>query len=124
MDRKCNNNLGVLNMKGQTYVILSIIFVIIISVFAVLNIDPVEVNYVFWSGASPLIFVILFSVLLGGVLSMVVGSKKYISLKSENKHLHEKIRKLETETIIDVSPTKENVRKEEIDVNKTDKFKQ
>lgn len=74
-------------MKGQTYVILSIIFIIIISVFAVVNMDTVEVNYLFWSGSSPLIFVILFSVLLGGVLTTVVGSKKFISLKRENKLL-------------------------------------
>ena len=70
-------------MKGQTYLILSIIFIIIISVFSVMNIAVVEVNYLFWSGSSPLIFVILFSVLLGGVVTMLVGSRKYIALKRE-----------------------------------------
>ncbi len=84
-------------MKGQTFVILAIVFVIIISVFAVLNVGVVEVNYLFWSGSSPLIFVILFSVLLGGVLTTVVGSKKYIGLKRKNKHLEEKIASLEME---------------------------
>src|SRR5699024_6340052 len=88
----------VYDMKGQTYVIFSIIFVIIISVFAVLNIDEVEVNYLFWSGSSPLIFVILFSVLLGGILTIVVGSKKFITLKRENKQLHDRIKKLGLET--------------------------
>lgn len=88
----------VLSMKGQTYVILSIIFVIIISVFAVLNIDQVKVNYLFWSGSSPLIFVILFSVLLGGVLTTAVGSTKYITLKRENKRLRDMMRKLEVES--------------------------
>lgn len=87
-----------IRMKGQTYVILSIVFVIIISVFAVLNIDQVEVNYLFWSGSSPLIFVILFSVLLGGVLTTVVGARKYIGLKRENTRLREMLRKLEAET--------------------------
>lgn len=80
-------------MKGQTYLIVSIIFVIIISVFAVLNIAEVEVNYLFWSGKSPLIFVILFSVLLGGILAMIVSSRKYLQLKRENKHLKEQLRK-------------------------------
>src|SRR5699024_3563694 len=88
-------------MKGQTYLILTIIFIIIISVFAVLNVANVEVNYIFWKGSSPLIFVILFSVLLGGVLTMVVGSKRYYSLHRENKHLQEKIAKLER---IEVGP--------------------
>lgn len=84
-------------MKGQTYVILSIIFVIIISIFAVLNVAVVEVNYLFWSGSSPLIFVILFSVLLGGILTTVVGSKKFISLRRNNKLLASKVRGLERE---------------------------
>lgn len=83
-------------MKGQTYVILSILFIILIAVFSVLNISQVEVNYLFWSGSSPLIFVILFSVLLGGILTTVVGSKKYFSLKKENKALQEKVTQLET----------------------------
>ncbi|MBO1003418.1 lipopolysaccharide assembly LapA domain-containing protein [Pseudogracilibacillus auburnensis] len=78
-------------MKGQTYVILTIIFIIVISVFAVLNVGAVEVNYVFWRGSSPLIFVILFSVLLGGILTTVVGSKKYFRLKRENKQLREQV---------------------------------
>lgn len=84
-------------MKGQTYVILIIIFTIMISVFAVLNIDVVEVNYLFWRGSSPLIFVILFSVLLGGMLTTVVGSSKFIRLRRENKQLREKITTLELE---------------------------
>lgn len=85
-------------MKGQTYLIASILFVIIISVFAVLNIAEVEVNYLFWSGKSPLIFVILFSVLLGGVLAIIVSSRKYFQLKRETKHLREQLRQLETKT--------------------------
>src|SRR5690625_1693521 len=84
-------------MKGQTYVILAIIFIILISVFAVLNVGVVEVNYLFWRGSSPLIFVILFSVLLGGVLTMLVGSRKYFELKRKNKQLQKKIYSLERE---------------------------
>jgi len=36
-------------MKGQSYVILAIVFIIIIAVFAVTNVEAVEVNYLFWS---------------------------------------------------------------------------
>lgn len=92
-------------MKGQTYVILAIVFVIIISVFSVLNIEQVEVNYLFWSGSSPLIFVILFSVLLGGILTTVVGIRKYISLKRENSHLRNKLRELG----VDIEATEQEV---------------
>jgi len=78
-------------MKGQTYVILAILFVILISLFAVFNITAVEVNYLFWRGTSPLIFVILFSVLLGGLLTTAVGSKRYINLRRENRQLKQKL---------------------------------
>lgn len=81
-------------MKGQTYVIFAIICVIIISTFAVLNIESVEVNYIFWKGHSPLIFVILFSVLLGALLATVIGSKKYFSLKRINKQLEQRIEQI------------------------------
>lgn len=82
-------------MRGQTYVILSIIFIIIISVFSVLNVANVEVNYIFWKGSSPLIFVILFSVLLGGILTMTVGSRRFFTLHRENKALKEQLAKYE-----------------------------
>lgn len=61
-------------MNGQVYVILAIIFVIIIAVFAVINVEPVAVDYLFWTADSPLILVILFSVLMGGLITAAVGA--------------------------------------------------
>lgn len=96
-------------MKNQTYVILALLFMIVISVFSVLNVSAVEVNYLFWKGESPLVFVILFSVLLGGVLTTVFGAGKFISMRRENKQLKRKIKHLEktieqqTEKTIDES---------------------
>lgn len=98
-------------MRSQTYAIIAIVFVIIISVFSVLNIDVVEVNYLFWQGSSPLIFVILFSVLLGAILTTLVGSKKYVELKRENKELQKRILQLESE--IDVPQENDDKTKEE-----------
>jgi uncharacterized integral membrane protein len=72
-------------MKGQTYVILSIILVIIVAVFAITNVDAVEVNYLFWSGESPLILIILFSVLMGGIITGTAGAVKVFQLQRENR---------------------------------------
>lgn len=72
-------------MKGQTYVILSIILVIIVAVFAITNVEAVEVNYLFWSGESPLILIILFSVLMGGVITGTAGAVKVFQLQKENR---------------------------------------
>src|SRR5699024_10814869 len=74
-------------MKGQDYVILAIIFVIIVVVFAVTNVDAVEVNYLFWSAESSLIFIILFSVLMGGIITATVGALKRYQLHREKKTL-------------------------------------
>ncbi len=77
-------------MNGQVYVILAIIFVIIIAVFAVINVEPVAVDYLFWTADSPLILVILFSVLMGGLITAAVGAIRLY-------RAHHEIKKLRTE---------------------------
>src|SRR5690625_3402 len=99
-------------MKGQTYVILSIVFGIIIAIFAVTNVESVEVNYFFWKRKSPLILVILFSVLMGGVLSMVAGSVKYFNLKKENKQLKKELKQIQE----DHSPHEQSLYEDELPI--------
>ncbi|WJE14498.1 lipopolysaccharide assembly protein LapA domain-containing protein [Halobacillus sp. ACCC02827] len=74
-------------MKGQTYIILALIFALLIAIFAVINVDAVQVNYLFGTGEAPLILVILISVLLGGLATASVGAIRYYRLKRENKSL-------------------------------------
>ena len=81
-------------MKGQTYVILAIIVLIIVSIFAVTNVDSVQVNYLFWSGESPLILIILFSVLMGGLITAGAGSFKIFHLQREKKAMKLEIKQL------------------------------
>lgn len=78
---------GIHFMKGQTNVILTIILIIVIAVFAITNIAPVEVNYLFWKAESPLILIILFSVLMGGLIMGAVGTIRIMHLKRENKQM-------------------------------------
>lgn len=74
-------------MKGQTYVIFAIIFVILIAVFAVTNVSSVEVNYLFWHAKSPLILIILFSVLMGVLITAAAGMFKMFRLQRRTKSL-------------------------------------
>lgn len=76
-------------MKGQTYVITAIIVTIIIAVFAVTNVSMVEVNYLFWKVESPLILVILFSVLMGGIIAAAVSIIKIYRLEKDSKKASE-----------------------------------
>lgn len=99
-------------MRGQTYVILAIILVIIIAVFAVTNVDPVEVNYLFWSGESPLILIILFSVLMGGIITATVGMLKMFKLQREIKKLQMENKNM-NKTLGDNGLVEEDAEKEE-----------
>ncbi|RDW21689.1 LapA family protein [Oceanobacillus chungangensis] len=99
-------------MKGQTYVILAIVLVIIVAVFAVMNVESVEVNYIFWSGESPLILVILFSVLMGGIITAAAGLVRIYQLQKTIKMLKVKnqqmSKQLEDSGIIKMEPTEHN----------------
>ncbi|RWZ59971.1 DUF1049 domain-containing protein [Halobacillus fulvus] len=78
-------------MKGQTYILLALLFAVLIAIFAVINVDAVQVNYLFGTGEAPLILVILFSVLLGGLATASVGAIRYFKLKRENKSLKQQL---------------------------------
>ncbi|SHF66158.1 LapA family protein [Ornithinibacillus halophilus] len=84
-------------MKGQSYVILALIFTIIVAIFAVTNVAPVEVNYFFWKMESPLILVILFSVLMGGIITAAVGMIRMFKLKREIKVLKSQLNSIEAQ---------------------------
>ncbi|MBN8208427.1 DUF1049 domain-containing protein [Bacillus sp. NTK071] len=74
-------------MKGQWGLVIALVFALIIAVFSVVNVDPVQVNYVFGTSDWPLVLVILGSVLMGAILVLGFGMVKYYRLKKELKKL-------------------------------------
>lgn len=81
-------------MKSQVYIISALVFALIIAVFAVINVDPVEVNYLFLTTKSPLILVILGSALFGSLMTggfsiyqLIKVRKKMRALEAENENL-------------------------------------
>lgn len=74
-------------MKTQTALILGLLFALVIALFAVINVDPVTVNYAFGSAQWPLILVILFSVLMGGLAIFMFSLFRTMALKRQNKEL-------------------------------------
>ncbi|KPN15774.1 hypothetical protein AKG37_02845 [Bacillus australimaris] len=73
--------------KQQWTIILAFIFVLIVSVFAVINVRPVEVDYLFGKAEWPLILVIIGSVLMGGLIVAFAGIFQIVKLKRELKAL-------------------------------------
>ncbi|WP_153464647.1 MULTISPECIES: lipopolysaccharide assembly LapA domain-containing protein [Sediminibacillus] len=82
-------------MKGQSYIILALIFALIVAIFAVINVEPVEVDYLFGTGNAPLILVILISVLMGGLITAAVGWVKVLRLQKEVRSLKKKNEQLD-----------------------------
>ena len=90
-------------MKGQTYVIAALLFALIVATFAVINVEPVEVNYLFFTSESPLILVILVSTLLGGLITSGFGIAHLIGAKKKIRRLESENQQLRASTAINVS---------------------
>ncbi|MDQ0269862.1 LapA family protein [Cytobacillus purgationiresistens] len=80
-------------MKNQWVILLGIVFTLIVAIFAVINVDPVTVNYLFGQSNWPLILVILGSVLMGGLIIGSVGIVRVFNLQKQvnglKKELHQ-----------------------------------
>ncbi|WP_066194351.1 MULTISPECIES: LapA family protein [Gracilibacillus] len=91
-------------MRGQTYIISAVVFAVVIAIFAVINVDAVEVNYLFGTGHAPLILVILFSVLMGALITAAVGVVRLIRLQRELRTVKAELNALKAkkDPIVDV----------------------
>lgn len=78
-------------MRGQWGLITGLVIALVIAIFAVINVDLVEVNYLFGQSEWPLVLVIIGSVLMGGLIIGSVGMYKIFRLQKEIKHLNAKI---------------------------------
>ncbi|MCZ2258387.1 LapA family protein [Sporosarcina sp. G11-34] len=74
-------------MKVQWELVLGLLFAVIIAVFAVVNVDAVQVNYVFGKAEWPLVLIILCSALLGAAISMFIAMFKGIQSGRRIKEL-------------------------------------
>ncbi|GAB2560402.1 LapA family protein [Gracilibacillus alcaliphilus] len=108
-------------MKGQTYIISAVVFALIIAIFAVINVDAVEVNYLFGTGHAPLILVILFSVLMGALITAAVGLVRLIRVHRELKTVKMELNTLKAQEmpIVDVNSEPETTDTYEVEPEKT-----
>jgi len=100
----------------QIRFIISLIFSIIVALFAILNSSNVVVNFLFAKYTISQALVILISAILGAVIVMLLGTIKQVKLnlkvrslsktveklEVENKALNEKVAALEVEKEIDI----------------------
>ena len=84
-------------MKSQWALIVGLVFAILMSILAVINVESVRVNFIFTEIQLPLIILILISAFIGAIISGALASMKVYHLNKDNKHLRQKINALETE---------------------------
>ncbi|WP_138495528.1 lipopolysaccharide assembly protein LapA domain-containing protein [Paenibacillus pinistramenti] len=81
-------------MKSQWFLILALIFALITATFAVINVEQVEVNFLFTSVKLPLILLILGSVLLGGLIVGAFGIYRGFRQQRQIKQLNAKLARI------------------------------
>lgn len=81
-------------MKRQWSLILVLIFALITAVFAVINVNQVEVNLLFGKVQLPLILLILGSTLLGGLIVGFCGIFLQFRLQRKLKHTEAELEQL------------------------------
>ncbi|WP_069203040.1 LapA family protein [Bacillus testis] len=90
-------------MKLQWLYLIGLICIIIVCVFAVLNVGTVEVNYLFGRSEWPLILIIIGSFAIGSLFSWMLSVKRITSLKKRVKQLEkEETQIFQQENEIDV----------------------
>ncbi len=81
-------------MRGQSMLIAAFAFALIIAVFAVINVEQVQVNFLFAKTSTPLILVILASTFLGGLSAGSFGLVREFKLRRTVKQLEKQIAEL------------------------------
>ncbi|MBD0381150.1 LapA family protein [Paenibacillus sedimenti] len=78
-------------MKMQWILICALIFALITAIFAVINVEPVQVNFMFAQTNTPLILVILTSTLLGGLIVGMFGMIRQYKLQRKVRQLEKQL---------------------------------
>ncbi|MFC6170831.1 LapA family protein [Loigolactobacillus jiayinensis] len=74
-------------MKNQWRLVLVLLLALVIVIFAILNVDPVTVNFAFGTAKWPLIIVIIVSLLLGALVTVLVSTMSALGLRRQVKAL-------------------------------------
>ncbi|MFC3342612.1 LapA family protein [Paenibacillus abyssi] len=78
-------------MKTQWMIISALLFALITAIFAVINVESVEVNFLFTQTQTPLILVILASTLLGGLTVFLFGILRQYKLQRQVRQLEKQL---------------------------------
>ncbi|RAW17224.1 DUF1049 domain-containing protein [Paenibacillus taichungensis] len=86
-------------MKMQWALIAGLVFALLTGIFAVINVDSVQVNLLFNTVQIPLILLILGCTLIGGIIVGSYGIFRQYRLQRENKQLKLRVSELESSAV-------------------------
>ncbi|EJE98191.1 lipopolysaccharide assembly protein LapA domain-containing protein [Liquorilactobacillus mali] len=72
-------------MKNQWRMILALVIALVVIVFALLNTQEVELNFLFGKFSLPLVLILVVSLLLGALVAVLVSTMTIVGLKRELK---------------------------------------
>jgi len=78
-------------MKVQWLILAALLFALITGIFAVINVEPVLVDFLFVRTTTPLILVILISALLGGSMVGLFGIVRQFRMQRRIKTLEKQL---------------------------------
>ncbi|WXR60752.1 LapA family protein [Peptostreptococcaceae bacterium AGR-M142] len=79
----------------QKNFILSLVFAIIVAIFAIQNSNNINVNFLTFTFTTSQAVIIFISALLGGIIASLFGIIREFKLKRLNKELNKKLTELE-----------------------------
>lgn len=79
----------------QKNFIISLVFAIIVAVFAIQNSNNINVNFLTFTFTTSQAVIIFISALLGGIIASLFGLIREFKLKRTNKELNKKVVELE-----------------------------
>ncbi|MWV43811.1 DUF1049 domain-containing protein [Paenibacillus sp. HJL G12] len=85
-------------MKIQWSLIAGLVFALLTAIFAVINVDPVRVNFMFSEVNIPLILLIVGCTLIGGIIVGSYGIFRQYKLQKEIKLLSAQLTHIQNET--------------------------
>lgn len=92
------------------YHLLLILLLIACFIFSLLNYQAVEFHYYFGQAKISLSLLLLFTFILGALISMIVLGFAYFSLKAKNLHLAHQLKNTEKELAnLRMSPIKDQI---------------
>ena len=84
-------------MKKQWTTVFLIIIALIVVLFAVLNVDPIAINFGFTIIEMPLAVILIVTLLIGVLMAVLLSTGIILNYKSEEKKLRKEIEAIEAE---------------------------